>query len=283
MLRKPAVAGQFYAGTAGSLRRQIEESFLSERGPKKLPTVMPGPWDIKGCIVPHAGYPYSGPVAAHVYAALAQDGFPDGLVIVGPNHTSYGAPVALMKNGSWETPLGTVAVDERRAELLAGVATHDPMAHQYEHSIEVQLPFLQYLKQDFMFVPVCLARQSYDAAIKLGSAMAHLPHSVPIASSDFSHVGMGYGTAPPLDKPVHRWAEEQDRRAIDAIKSMDAQHFLQTVEEHSISMCGYGCVAAVMVAAQKRGASEAHLLCYSTSYDVYPADSCVGYGALLFM
>lgn len=282
MLRKPVAAGQFYLGTANRLRRQIEDSFLNERGPGWIPEVSYNPGDIKGCVVPHAGYQFSGPIAAHVYAALAEDGFPDGLVVVGPNHTGYGAHVALMTHGTWETPLGRVPVDEQRAEHLLGIGTHDHIAHLHEHSIEVQLPFLQYLHEDISFVPVCLAQQDYDTARELGAALAQLSDTVPIASSDFSHAGMGYGTTPPPGTPVKEWTEKQDQIALEAIQSLDAQHFLHTVEEHNVTMCGYGCVAAVMVAAKKSGATETHLLSYSTSCDVYPADSCVGYGALIF-
>jgi AmmeMemoRadiSam system protein B len=283
MLRKPAAAGRFYAGTADQLRHQIEEAFLDARGPGMLPELVIRTGDIKGCVVPHAGYQFSGPVAAHVYASLAQDGFPEGLVIVGPNHTGYGAPVSVMVQGSWETPLGPVQIDEQRAVQLTEVGIPDTLAHQHEHSIEVQLPFLQYLTPHFSFVPVCLSLQNYDTANELGTALSRLPHTVPIASSDFSHAGSGYGTSPPRHLTVHQWAEEQDQKAIEAIQSLDVNRFIKTVEEHQISMCGYGCVAAVMIAAKRRGASEARLLQYSTSYDVYPADSCVGYGALIFV
>jgi len=282
MIREPVAAGRFYAGTANQLRRQIEDAFLNERGPGWIPKISYKPGDIKGCVVPHAGYQFSGPIAAHAYSSLAEDGFPDGLVIVGPNHTGHGANIALMTHGYWETPLGRVPVDERRAEHLLEIGNHDHIAHLYEHSIEVQLPFLQYLHEDISFVPVCLAQQDYNTAMKLGEALAQLSNTVPIASSDFSHTGVGYGTTPSPGTSVKERTEKQDQIALKAIQSLDAQHFLHIVKEHNVTMCGYGCVAAVMIAAKKRGATEVQLLSYSTSCDVHPADSCVGYGALVF-
>ncbi|HDS59773.1 MAG TPA: AmmeMemoRadiSam system protein B [Thermoplasmatales archaeon] len=282
MMRKPVAAGRFYSGSTRELRQQIEDCFLDQRGPGFLPEVAAGPGDIKGCVVPHAGYPFSGPMAAHVYAAVAQDGLPDTVVIVGPNHTGYGAPVALAAQATWTTPLGDVPVNREVENKLASVAHPDKIAHLYEHSIEVQLPFLQYLSRSFSLVPVCLARQDYETAAELGTALAELEDVLLIASTDFSHVGMGYGEMPPPGTSAKTWAEQQDKKALAALQSMDVRRFVNTVEEHGISMCGYGCVAAVMAAAKKRGAREARLLSYSTSCDVYPADSCVGYGALVF-
>ena len=282
MLREPVAAGRFYAGTANRLRSQIEDSFLSERGPGGIPKISYKPGNIKGCVVPHAGYQFSGPIAAHVYASLAKDGFPESFAIVGPNHTGYGANIALMTHGYWETPLGRVPIDAQRAEHLLGIGNQDYNAHLYEHSIEVQLPFLQYLSEDISFVPLCLAQQDYNTALKLGKALAQLSNIVPIASSDFSHTGIGYGTKPSRGTSAKEWTEKQDQIALKAIQSLDAQHFLHIVKKHNITMCGYGCVAAVMIAAKKSGATEVQLLRYSTSCDVYPADSCVGYGALVF-
>lgn len=282
MMRKPAAAGRFYAGSARELRQQIEDCFLDQRGPGFLPEVTAGPGHIKGCVVPHAGYPFSGPVAAHVFAAVAEEGLPETVVIVGPNHTGYGAPVALAAQETWATPLGDVPVNRDMSEQLTSVAQTDTVAHLYEHSIEVQLPFLQYLFPRFSLVPVCLARQDYATATELGTALAELEDVLLIASTDFSHVGMGYGDMPPPGTSAKAWTEQQDKKALAALQSMDVRQFMETVEEQGISMCGYGCVAAVMTASQKRGAEEARLLSYSTSCDVYPADSCVGYGALVF-
>jgi len=281
MARKPVAAGRFYEASGDMLREQVRECFL--KGPGRLPEVRRGGGRIKACIVPHAGYIFSGHVAAHAYAEAAEAGLPDKFVIVGPNHTGYGAGVAVMARGEWETPLGIVEIDEDAAGKIlgSGIAEEDETAHMYEHSIEVQIPFLQFLSSDFSFVPVCMGIQDYETAVELGSRLANVSDALLIASTDFSHVGVGYGQMPPAGMNVNEWASMQDKKAIDAILSMDVGHFMEVVGRNSISMCGYGCVAAVMEAAKKLGAKEARLLKYSTSYEVYPSDSCVGYGAII--
>lgn len=281
MHRKPAAAGRFYEGDPDGLREQLTECFRDRRGPGEVPEVTRGHGDIKGCIVPHAGYPFSGPIAAHVYAAIAADGMPNRYVILGPNHTGYGAPVAMMSQGAWDTPLGEVQLDGDAGEAFAGVADEDRVAHMQEHSIEVQLPLLQFLHDDFTFLPVCLARQDHATAKQLGEVIATVD-ALPVASTDFSHAGMGYGRHPPSDMEVQEWAREQDDKAVEAITSMDVGGFLDTIERENISMCGYGAVAAVMHAALENGATTAELLAYGTSYEVHPTSSCVGYAAMVF-
>jgi len=283
MIRKAVAAGRFYEGDEASLREQIRECFLDGRGPGLLPEIGAKEGRVKGCVVPHAGYVFSGAVAAHSYIEIAKDGFSDKFIIVGPNHTGLGSDVALMSEGEWETPLGAVPVDEEIADrMIGGIVSDDAMAHLYEHSIEVQIPFLQFIKDDFSFVPVCMRMQDYGIALQLGEKLAHERDALLIASTDFSHVGMDYGQVPPAGISVNEWASMQDKKAIDAILSMDVKKFMEVIAINNISMCGYGCVAAVMVAAKKRGAKRARLLKYSTSYDVYPSDSCVGYGAIVF-
>jgi len=220
MVRKPVAAGRFYEGDAGKLKEQIRECFLDERGSGKLPNVKRGRGKIKGCIVPHAGYVFSGPVAAHAYAEVAEEGLPDRFVIIGPNHTGYGAGVAVISNGKWGTPLGNARIDSDTADRIkGGIVEEDEMAHLYEHSIEVQLPFLQFLNPDFSFVPVCMGLQDYDTAIELGNKLADVTDALLIASTDFSHVGAGYGQLPPAGMPANEWASMQDQKAIDAICS----------------------------------------------------------------
>ncbi|MFO8133350.1 MAG: AmmeMemoRadiSam system protein B, partial [Thermoplasmatota archaeon] len=279
--RKPAEAGRFYESDTAGLREQIAGCFTDERGPGSVPEVTHGRGDVKGCIVPHAGYPFSGPIAAHTYDAVARDGMPERFVILGPNHTGYGAPVAMMSQGAWDTPLGSVSLDGKTGEMLREAADEDRVAHMHEHSIEVQLPFLQFLCDDVRFVPVCLARQDQATAEKLGKAIAGVD-ALPVASTDFSHAGMGYGRRPPMDVAVQDWARQQDEKAIDSIQSMDVERFLDTVRRENISMCGYGAVAAVMYAAVENGAATAELLAYGTSYEVHPGSSCVGYAAMVF-
>src|SRR5512137_2512557 len=141
-IRRPTQAGAFYAGDAEALKRQVESCFLHEFGPMKLPKVYAnGPRNVVGLVCPHAGYMYSGPIAANAYYELALDGKPDTVVILGPNHTGYGSALALMDEGVWRTPLGDVEVDTIVAHELCretGLLDVDESAHRFEHSVEVQ-------------------------------------------------------------------------------------------------------------------------------------------------
>ena len=285
-LRKASVAGQFYAGSESTLREQIKECFLEERGPGAIPKIGAGKKNIKGVVVPHAGYMFSGAIAAHSYSEIAQNGFAETFLILGPNHTGAGSGVSVMTEGSWETPLGDVPINTALAEKLrSGIIDKDDHAHQYEHSIEVQIPFLQIFSQKFNFVPICLAMQDYDTAEEIGTIIADAikqekKNIVIVASSDFSHAGFNYMSMPPEGLRVDEFAEKQDKLAIDQILKMNAKELIDTVHKHSISMCGYGPVAAMLIAAKKLGATKAELLKYGTSYEVHPSTSCVGYGAI---
>lgn len=287
-IRSPAVAGQFYPGTEQTLRQQLEECFREKRGVGRVPTLVKGNTILKGLVVPHAGYIFSGAIASHAYARLAETGFADTFIILGPNHTGMGSGVSVMTEGAWNTPLGTVPIDSSLASSIAtGIIDTDPSAHTYEHSVEVQLPFLQYISQGkrFEFVPICMMMQDYDTAKEVGDIVANAlqktkKHVVIIASSDFSHVGFNYRSMPPEGLRVDKYAEQQDKLAIDQILRLDPKGLVQTVEEHDITMCGYGPVAAMLTAAKKLGATRAELLKYGTSYAVHPDSSCVGYGAI---
>lgn len=287
-VRKPAVAGQFYDGDESRLKRTLERCFLSSRGPGILPKISKGKKKIIGLVVPHAGFIYSGEIAAHSYYTLAENGFADTFIILGPNHTGIGSGVALMKEGFWETPLGTVPIDKTLGELLRkDIVDEDPSAHRYEHSIEVQLPFLQFIadKLGFNFVPICMGMQDYDTSKEVGEIMAEAIKNqdkrvVIIASSDFSHVGFNYMNAPPDDMRVDEYAEKQDKIAIDEILKLDAKGLIDKVYENGITMCGYGAVASMLIAAKKLGCKNAELLKYGTSYEVHPSTSCVGYAAI---
>jgi AmmeMemoRadiSam system protein B len=176
-VRHPTQAGAFYEATQESLIRQITSCFTSKLGPGKLPEVnKAGPRDVIGLICPHAGYMYSGPVAAHAYSRLAADGKPDTVIIFGPNHTGYGSGVAIMNEGLWRTPLGDAEVDTETAKRIAKeskIIDVDDTAHSLEHSIEVQIPFLQYLYgSTFKFVPICFLMQDLSTAKDVGQAAA---------------------------------------------------------------------------------------------------------------
>jgi AmmeMemoRadiSam system protein B len=288
-IRKPAVAGQFYDGNEKKLKERIEENFLDDRGPKSLPKICKGNKKIKGLIVPHAGYLYSGSIAAHSYHELSNNGFADSFIILGPNHTGMGSGVSIMTEGNWMTPLGRIQINETlAAKLWKDIIDNDENAHSYEHSIEVQLPFLLYIGKDhkFDFVPICMSMQDFDTSNEVGQIMAAAIENIDknvviIASTDFSHAGFNYMSMPPAGVKVDEFAEKQDRLAIDQILNMNAKGLIDTIHKNNITMCGYGPVAAMLTASKILGAKNAELLKYGTSYEVHPGSSCVGYGALV--
>ncbi len=278
-IRHPAVAGSWYAGTPNSLRNQIKELFTHRLGPGSLPkAAKEGPRNIVGLVVPHAGYMASGPVAAHAYHRLAQDGKPDIIVIFGPNHTGRGSALSIMNAGVWRTPLGDVEVDTETAEQIlqrSNIIDLDEMAHVYEHSIELQLPFLQYLYgSEFKFVPVCFMMQDLQSSREVGKAVTEAlkgKNALVIASSDMTHY-----------EPQER-AEKKDKMAIDAVLNMDEEQYYNTVEAYAISTCGYGPTIAAITAAKELGANKAQLICYKTSGEVLGDRSAVvGYAAIAF-
>ncbi|MBX5328247.1 MAG: AmmeMemoRadiSam system protein B [Candidatus Bathyarchaeota archaeon] len=278
-IRRPTQAGAFYEGNAESLRKQIEQCFLHKYGPGKLPKVDgAGPRQIVGLVCPHAGYMFSGPVAAHAYYKLALDGKPDIVVLFGPNHTGYGSALAVMNDGVWRTPLGDVGVDGETANSIvheSRIIDVDDSAHQFEHSIEVQLPFLQYLYgSNFKIVPVCFLMQDLSSAREVGQAVAKVlaeKNAVVIASSDMTHYEQ------------QEKAAKNDRLALEAVEAMDETKFYSIIEAHNISACGYGPISALITAAKTLGAKEAKLLCYKTSGDIIgDYSSVVGYAAVSF-
>ena len=278
-IRRPTQAGSFYEGNAEALKTQIENCFLQELGPKKRPEVNKnGPRNVIGLVCPHAGYMYSGAVAANAYYALAEDGKPDTVVILGPNHTGYGSGLALMNEGVWRTPLGDVEVDGETANRIVRetrLVDVDDLSHRFEHSIEVQLPFLQYLYgSGFKFVPICFQLQDLQSAVEVGRSLVEVlasKNAVVIASSDMTHY-----------EPQGN-AEEKDLAALKAVEAMDEKLFYSTIEKRHVTACGYGPIAAVMVASKGLGATEARLLCYKSSGDVTgDYSSVVGYAAVSF-
>ena len=277
--RPPAQAGLFYPDTEGALRTQIHQCFLHPLGPRSIPTI-PGNRNerLRGLIVPHAGYAYSGSVAAHSYHALASHGFSESIVILGPNHTGQGSGVSIMTDGAWSTPLGYVNIDTSLAkDIVSGsdLVDVDGEAHREEHSIEVQLPFLQFIyPRRFQFVPVCMMLQDLETSIEVGEAVAKAASrhgAVVIASSDWTHY-----------EPQES-AAVKDRQAIQAALEMDEKKFQQIIEEKMVSACGYGPVTALIHATKMLGATNPRLLSYHTSGDVTgDKKSVVGYAAATF-
>jgi AmmeMemoRadiSam system protein B len=278
-VRLPCQAGAFYEGTARSLKQQIDECFLHELGPQKLPVVNEaGSRKIVGLVCPHAGYLFSGPVAAHAYYQLALDGKPDIIVIFGPNHTGYGSALSLMNEGAWRTPLGDVEVDSETANNIlreAQIVDVDESAHSHEHSIEVQLPFLQYLYgSGFQIVPICFLIQDLASAREIGQAVGRVlkgKNALVIASSDMSHY------------VSQEKASKNDLMALAAVESMDESKFYSVIEAYGVSACGYGPISALIAASKTMSGKEAKLLCYKTSGDVIgDYSSVVGYAAVCF-
>ncbi len=279
--RLPAVAGTFYEADPQALRAQIEWAFTHELGPGSVPS--PSAERKKssiGFVSPHAGYMYSGPIAAHVYYHVALEGPAETYIIIGPNHTGLGTLVSVMIRGVWVTPLGEVEIDEQLAKRiveLSELADPDEKAHVLEHSVEVQIPFIQYFfGSKFKIVPIVMYDQSPRAAEDLAKAIHKAVTEtgrdiVLIASSDFTHY------------EPHEAAVKKDTMAIQAILGMDPERFYNTVTSYNISVCGPGPIMTVMYYARMLGTTRAELLKYATSGDVSGEKSAVvGYAAIRF-
>ncbi len=228
--------------------------------------------DVKGIVVPHAGYMYSGRVAASGFSRLQEA---DTYVLFGPNHTGYGSPVALSQD-IWSTPLGEVSSDKELGLLLAGtIVDSDEIAHRYEHSIEVQLPFLQYrFGNDFQILAICMGIQDEESAVEVGYEVANAAKKIGkkvvfIASSDFSHYV-------PSQK-----ASDVDHYMIEAIEAMDVSEMYRRLYRENITACGYGPIAAMLTASKEYGASGAKLIKYMTSGDITGDEPVVGYAAII--
>jgi AmmeMemoRadiSam system protein B len=268
-IRPPAVAGSFYEGTPSRLQAQVQACFHANEPPsERRPFV--------AAVVPHAGLMYSGHVAAAFYGAAE---LPRRFIILCPNHTGLGHPAALYREGSWRTPLGDVAVDTALADALLAKShlfQPDARAHAREHSLEVQLPFLQQLLGEaFTFVPICLATHQYELCEEAGTAVADviLASGEPVgilASSDLNHYEDQQTTL------------RKDHRALDAVLALDPAELWRVVRDEDISMCGFIPTTATLIAAKRLGAQQAELLKHATSGDINgDYDHVVGYASLL--
>ncbi len=265
MIRNPVVAGQFYPGSPEPLKAMIK-GMVDETATKE---------EVIGLVLPHAGYVYSGPVAAAVVSRIE---FKDTFIIMGPNHTGMGKPLSIMTGGTWKTPLGEVQVDAELGKQILTDSSYleeDRAAHQHEHSIEVQLPFLQYFKPDIKIVPIILAQAGGEVYQEIGRGIAKAVKDlnkkvVIIASSDMSHY------------ESQESASSKDIQAIEAILSLDGDELLKRVRELNITMCGYAPAVALITAAKELGAGRAELVKYQTSGDTtgdYAA--VVGYAGII--
>ena len=267
-VRKPAVAGYFYPGDRTQLLNLLNE-FIAGDADKTCCTA---------AMCPHAGYVYSGATAGAVFSRAA---IPETVIILGPNHTGYGEPYAVDGHDSWLTPLGETEIDRKMARLLVENSQYleeDTVAHMNEHSLEVQLPFLQFLKNDVRIVPVVLSGYVDDPAwSEIGKTIAGVlagekagTNALIVASSDMTHY------------EEHRTAEEKDNYAIESILALDEQLLARRIYEKDISMCGYGPVITAMIAAKNLGAKEASLVKYTTSAEASGNYSqVVGYAGIL--
>ena len=268
-MRYPAVAGSFYPKNIDDLKSEIENSFKSKFGPGYIPALDPkGPRAIKAAVNPHAGYFYSGPVAAHTFAAMAKDGFPETFVILGPNHHALG-PLVATTDQDFLMPMGKVEVDIEILDRIGSAVPKSHDAHRLEHSIEVQLPFIQYSCPEAKIVPIVMIDQTYETAINLAEILSDACRGkdvVFLESSDFSHY---------VPQDV---AEAQDRKVIDRILSMNVPEVIDTVQRYKITMCGYGPVMTAMLAS---GSQSAGLLAYGTSGDACEMKDVVGYASII--
>ncbi len=270
-VRQPAVAGRFYPANAQHLRAEVE-TYTTARANA---SVEPEPRiRALGCVVPHAGYMYSGHVAGAVYRRLD---LPRRIIILCPNHTGVGEPLAIMSEGAWQTPLGDAPIDAALANELKSrmsLVTEDQEAHRYEHALEVQLPFLQVLAPGFQFVPITVGTSNFEVLKALGIVIASVAAEagepvLVIASSDMNHYESDDVT------------RLKDRRAIDQVLALDPRGLYETVHKGNISMCGYGPAVVMLTAARKLGAKRAELLRYATSGDVSgDRDMVVGYAGI---
>jgi hypothetical protein len=285
-VRQPAVAGQFYDGRKEELAAAIKRCFLHPLGPGELPAAnADGPGLIGALVSPHAGYMYSGPAAAHGYRALAGDGIPQTVVILGPSHYNLDRRAAVSLADTWRTPLGDAAVDIAFGQELieaSPLLEEDEQSHRDEHSLEVQVPFLQFAYGERMpkILPICLRSHpmgNTEALIAdaqaVGETIARTAGArrvVVVASTDFSH------------QVPQEVAQRQDRLALGAIEAMDPAGLLETVRRHRISMCGPVPVAVALFACLVRGEREVELLTYYTSGDIIgDGRAVVGYASAI--
>jgi len=273
-LRHPAVAGRFYPSNPEILARHLE-NYVGCGASASEPQTEEKVANAIGCMVPHAGYIYSGHVAGAVYRRLPAR---SSYIILCPNHFGRGAPLAIMSKGAWLTPLGSVPIDSSLAQVASQschLLAEDAHAHSDEHSLEVQLPFLQYLVKEFSFVPFSIVAGGYAALESLGRGVARTVAKAGkpvliIASSDMNHYE-------PDD--ITRL---KDQIAIEKILALDPAGLYDVIRREDISMCGYGPAVALLTAARELGAKRAELVKYATSADTSGDHSTVvGYAGIV--
>ena len=281
MIRQPAVAGAFYPRDAENLTRLIESCFLDDSGAGFIPKIgsFEGTDYPINVMVPHAGYQYSGAIASHGYCKIVENGFPEVFIILSPNHTGFGSEISVFNEGEWITPLGSVEVDGEFADEIISVsdfASADFHAHIREHSIEVQLPFLQYFSSDFKIVPITMGTQNFLTSTDLANAIFEAGNKLDksycvIASTDLSHFNN------------QEKANKVDGFVLEDIEEMNEFKLFEEVIQYNITMCGYGPVMTTISLSKRREMNTCELLAYRTSGDVTgDLTSVVGYASGVF-
>ncbi len=268
MLRLPAVAGRFYPSDPVELSTLVREHAKTEPGAE--------PIRVKACLVPHAGYVYSGHVAGAVLSRIA---LPRKIVILGVRHFPRGQQVAILSSGAWRTPLGDAPIDEPLAEALRAACPllrEDSVAHSAEHSLEVQLPFLQVLAPGFTFVPLALGTIRFEELVTVGEAVGRV-----LAAS---HEGVLLLTTSDLNHyEDDATTRVKDGKAIERLLALDAHGLYDTCRNEQISMCGLGPAVAMLTALGALGGKHAELVRYATSADVSgDVSAVVGYAGMIF-
>ncbi|MBP5394492.1 MAG: AmmeMemoRadiSam system protein B [Candidatus Methanomethylophilaceae archaeon] len=269
-MRYPAVAGRFYPSDRSELTDLVENCFYHECGPGSIPD-SEGTKDVRCILAPHAGIAVSGPIAAHAFAELKRSGHRDAYIIIGPDH--YGQPFDLvMCSDPYLTPMGECKVNMELAGRLRERIRDSPNAHRFEHSIEVELPFLQFIDPDAEIVPIIMGRQDLATAQKLAEAIVDSVGDMDvaiIASSDLMHY------------VPDRVEKELDSKFLDHVLAHDIGGMYDTVRRYDMTVCGYGPIAAALMASDP---TESKLLCHSNSWETihYDRDAVVGYAAAIF-
>jgi MEMO1 family protein len=268
MLRLPAVAGRFYPSDPAELTALIRKYTDIEPGQPRTP--------VRACLVPHAGYVYSGHVTGAVLGRIALQ---KKIIILGVRHYPRGEPAAILSSGAWRTPLGDARIDEALAEALkeaCPLLREDSVAHSAEHSLEVQLPFLQRLAPDFTFVPVALGTVRFESLVSVGEAIGRVLESAKesvllLTTSDLNHYE---------DDATTRI---KDRKAIEQLLALDPRGLYDACRNEEISMCGLGPAAAMLTALNVLGVKKSELVKYATSADVSgDRNAVVGYAGMIF-
>jgi AmmeMemoRadiSam system protein B len=268
MLRLPAVAGQFYPADPRELTRLVRKFSVEDPATKKT--------RVRACLVPHAGYIYSGGVAGAVFSRIV---FPKKVLVLGVRHSPMGEDLAILSEGAWRTPVGDAPVDEGLAQRVKAACPglrEDGVAHSREHSLEVELPFLQVLDPGFSFVPVAVGTLRFEELHDLGMGIARVIREsqeeiLVVTSSDMNHYEPDETT------------RIKDAKAIDRMKAVDAKGLFEVCRKEKISMCGLGPAVTMLTAMKELGVESGEVVRYATSGDVNgDRDAVVGYAGMVF-